>query len=60
MSDRCNDCSSPEQQINHIKCDVVNCHYHGENSCCYAKMIEVGPSFAVSENDTACSTFKAK
>lgn len=48
------------ERINHIKCGVVNCSYHSEGDCCHADMIEVGPSFAVNDSDTQCSTFKAK
>ena len=55
--DGCCDCT---EKVNHIKCEVKNCQYHGvENTCC-ASIIEVTPSFAESELDTACSTFKAQ
>ncbi len=47
-------------RVNHIKCCVTNCTYHDGKECCHADMIEVGPNFAVSDNDTKCSTFKAK
>lgn len=51
------DCS---QRVNHIKCEVKNCYYHGSENVCHASMIEVTPSYAQTENDTACATFRHK
>ena len=48
------------ERVNHIKCEVKNCCYHDAQDICRASMIEVTPSFAESEYDTACSTFKAE
>ncbi len=53
------DCNCYER-VNHIKCDVKNCTYHAEGGVCHAEMIHVKPSFATSQNDTACGTFQAK
>lgn len=44
--------------INGIVCDVTNCRYNGEDRCCTAKEIKVGPQFANTSDDTACATFK--
>ena len=41
-----------------VYCDVKNCTYHDGDCKCTANRINVGPSYAVSTNDTACSTFK--
>ncbi len=65
MSDKCKpgvngeDCGCLEK-VNHIKCEVKNCCYHGAEDTCCASVIEVTPSYAESEYDTACSTFKAE
>lgn len=37
-----------------------NCAYHDGKKYCCADHINVGPSFAVSSNDTICATFKRK
>ena len=50
----------PANCIKGIECSVKNCAYHdGKKDCC-ADHINVGPSFAVSSNDTICATFKRK
>ncbi len=56
MNNNC-DCT---QRVNHIKCEVKNCYYHGSGNTCTASMIEVTPSHANTEKDTACSTFKSQ
>lgn len=41
-----------------VYCDVKNCQYHEKDGRCTAGKIIVGPAYAVSNADTACSTFK--
>ncbi len=41
-----------------VHCDVRNCQYHQKDGSCSAGQIVVGPAYAVSNADTACSTFK--
>lgn len=41
-----------------VQCDVRNCQYHQKDGTCSAGKIIVGPAYAVSNADTACSTFK--
>lgn len=41
-----------------VQCDVKNCQYHEKDGRCSAGQIVVGPAYAVSNADTACSTFK--
>lgn len=43
-----------------VHCDVRNCVYHDGDDTCSANKISVGPTFAVSSNDTICATFKPK
>ena len=42
-----------------VKCDVKNCVYHDGKKNCSAEKIDIGPTFAVSSNDTICATFKS-
>ena len=60
MSDKkyFSDCAC-KQVVNHIDCEVKNCRYHAENNCCLADVIQVTPSYASKETDTACSTFES-
>lgn len=53
-------CGCYDEKINHIKCEVSNCVYHGRGDSCNAQCIEVTPSYADRSVDTACSTFKAE
>ena len=48
------------KHIKGIKCNVCNCYYHDQETCCTAHEISVGPSNAVSSGDTLCATFKPK
>ena len=41
-----------------VYCDVKNCTYNNGDYKCTANRINVGPTYAVSTNDTACATFK--
>ena len=41
-----------------VRCDVKNCQYHEKDGSCSAGKIIVGPAYAVSNADTACSTFQ--
>lgn len=60
MTNKTSDCCDYEQRVNHIKCEVSNCAYHGEENCCHAGTIEVVPQEANCEckSDTACATFR--
>lgn len=62
MTDRQNisgDCNCMSR-VNHIKCEVSNCRYHGEQDCCHAEMIQVTPGHASTKSETSCSTFQAQ
>ena len=50
----------PANCIKGIECSVKNCAYHDGKKYCCADHINVGPSFAVSSNDTIRATFKRK
>ena len=55
-----NQSNNPLDKINHIKCDVTECKYHGHQDECQAEMITVTPNCAncVSKQDTSCATFE--
>ena len=48
------------KHIKGIKCNVQNCYYHDQETCCTAKEISVGPRNAGTSGDTLCATFKPK
>ena len=48
------------KHIKGIKCNVENCYFHDQETCCTAKEISVGPRSASSSGDTLCATFKPK
>lgn len=50
--------SGNETQSPAVHCDVKSCRYRREDGACTAGSIVVGPAYAVSCADTACSTFK--
>ncbi len=49
-----------KDHINGIHCDVTNCAYHDPKCKCSADQIKVGPTYASSNADTVCATFKQK
>ena len=51
---------SSHKSIKGIVCDVRNCVYHGEENCCCAGKIAVGPTYANSSAETVCATFRPK
>ena len=53
MNQNTQDCKSVK-----IVCDVANCAYHSNEHTCNATEIGVGPNYACSCQDTACTTFK--
>ena len=55
-----NESNSCCKHIKGISCDVKKCRYNGENNCCTAQQISVGPSNACSSSETACATFVPK
>ncbi len=59
-SNKCysNDCGC--RHIAGIKCNVQNCYYHDQETCCTAKEISVGPREAENSGETLCATFKPK
>ena len=50
---------SGDNKLYGIHCDVTNCHYNKQKSCC-ASEIKVGPQYAASSSDTICATFKPR
>lgn len=46
--------------IHGIHCQVKNCCHNGENDCCTAKEVHVGPQIASCQAETICATFKAR
>lgn len=51
---------APCREIKGIVCDVRNCIHHDGRNCCTAGEISVGPSYAMTSNETVCATFKPK
>jgi hypothetical protein len=49
-----------KEHISGIYCEVTNCSFHDPSCKCSANQIKVGPTFASSNADTVCSTFKSK
>jgi hypothetical protein len=49
-----------KEHISGIHCEVTNCSFHDPSCKCSANQIKVGPTFAASNADTVCSTFKVK
>ncbi len=43
-----------------VSCDACHCIYNGEDNCCHANEIAVGPHNACSSSETICATFKPK
>ena len=48
------------KHIKGIKCNVQNCYYHDQDTCCTACEISVGPRNACTSGETLCATFKPK
>lgn len=60
MEERTHETSCGCKHIKGIKCNVQNCYYHDQETCCTAKEISVGPRNADTSGDTLCATFKPK
>jgi len=45
------------EHLQDVRCDVKNCVYN-EDECCFANDIKIGPSYAATQADTICGTFK--
>lgn len=51
--------SSKDKHVNNVNCTVNSCAYNNKTCCC-AKEIQVGPTYASACNDTLCKTFKQR
>lgn len=60
MVDRISDKLTKKDHLDGIHCDVTNCVYHDSKHNCSASKINVGPTYAASNSDTVCSTFKPR
>jgi hypothetical protein len=60
IADQISERMGNKEHISGIHCDVTNCAYHDPKCKCGADQIKVGPTYASSNADTVCSTFKQK